>query len=468
MKRKLSKITVLGMVLSGLSAAPAHASPLDVNGDGTVQCTSGSFSVFRYRVVSHSQCSGHANIPAGVISIDDQAFDAASAITSLTIPNSVTSIGNDAFSGASSLSSLTIPNSVTSIGRWAFADLPLLTSLTIPSSVTSIEEGAFSGASSLTSLTIPNSVTSIGATAFAGASSLTSLTIPNSVTSIGITAFMGAGALSSLTIPNSVTSIGASAFLQAIALTSLTIPNSVTTIGASAFGNASSLNSVTFLGPPAFVLAGAFDGLSPGARAFVSRTHIGSGAGKYGNVGDDWNGLRVSLPSSTLSLNSAGAVTTQVLEETSAPANPQLSRTGFTLAGWSATDGGAATLAADLSDFTMGSSATTLFAVWEPVPAVVEPEIAEEETPVTQFSGTLIGSVNNRVFDSNSAATMTLVGKRMHQITSATIDGVKIEIRTKSRGSLTLAKPGMAPGIYTLVFETSAGKLTLPRFLVVK
>jgi hypothetical protein len=174
------------------------------------------------------------------------------------------------------------------------------------------------------------------------------------------------------------------------------------------------------------------------------------------------------LQPSTLSLNSAGTITTQVLEETLVPADPQLSRTGFNLAGWSSTEGGTASFAADLSDFTMGPTPTSLFAVWQSLAPVVEEVIAEEEAPVTQFSGTLIWSVDRRVFDSNSPSTITLVGKRLHQVTSATINGVKIEIQAKSRGSLTLSKTAMAAGRYTLVLRTESGLLTLPNFVIVE
>ena len=59
-------------------------------------------------------------IPAGVTSIGDFAFQDCSRLTSITIPNSVTSIGYSAFEDCSSLTNITIPNSVTSIGNLAF------------------------------------------------------------------------------------------------------------------------------------------------------------------------------------------------------------------------------------------------------------------------------------------------------------------------------------------------------------
>lgn len=110
-------------------------------------------------------------------------------VTSVNIPNGVTSIGNGAFEMCQSLASITIPDSVTSIGDSAFQECPRLASVNIPNGVTSIGSDVFNSCSSLTSITIPNGVTSIGFDAFHGCTSLASITIPDSVTNIRDLAF---------------------------------------------------------------------------------------------------------------------------------------------------------------------------------------------------------------------------------------------------------------------------------------
>ena len=111
-------------------------------------------------------------IPNGVTSIGDYAFDGCSGLTEITIPDSVTKIGNYAFKDCIGLTSIDIPNSVTSIGSWAFYKCSGLTKITIPDSVTSIGSWAFCDCSGLTEITIPDSVIWIGASAFCDCSGL--------------------------------------------------------------------------------------------------------------------------------------------------------------------------------------------------------------------------------------------------------------------------------------------------------
>ena len=71
------------------------------------------------------------NIPNGVITISDNAFNGCSGLTSIVIPNGVTTIGSHAFCDCSGLTSIDIPNSVTTIGYSAFYGCDNLTSVTV-------------------------------------------------------------------------------------------------------------------------------------------------------------------------------------------------------------------------------------------------------------------------------------------------------------------------------------------------
>jgi hypothetical protein len=240
-----------GLESKSNSCAPAIGTLYNSNTrSGDVACTTGYFTIVNNVVTNYEGCVGEVNIPSGVTTIGNSAFEFAIGVTSVVIPNSVTTIGVSAFERTSGMTSLTLGNSIASIPFRAFYKAEGLTSLTIPNSVTSIGDEAFYESINLTSLTLGSSVVAIGEFAF-NTNRLTSLVIPNSVTTIGGGAFGSLTSLSSLTLGSSVTTIGAYAFSHfapSRSLASLTIPRSVASIGDGAFAGEKSFSTYEYCG----------------------------------------------------------------------------------------------------------------------------------------------------------------------------------------------------------------------------
>ena len=132
---------------------------------------------------------------SGVLGSDEIRFDLirhdlkASGVTDVEIGTCVNTINTDAFNRYTSLSSVTIPNSVTTIGSDVFYECYSLSSITIPSSVTSIGYGTFDGCKNLQSINIPNGITTISEDCYHDCYRMLEVTIPSSVTSIESSAF---------------------------------------------------------------------------------------------------------------------------------------------------------------------------------------------------------------------------------------------------------------------------------------
>ncbi len=312
-----------------------------------VDATNPSFSSIKGVLYDKSQTKliqcpagklGSVDIPSGVTSIGESAFEFCVGLTSIVIPSSVTHIGEGAFAGCEGLTSIAIPSSVTSIGDYAFVLCDRLTKVDIPSSVTSIGldafgncgslrdimvgelnsvyssldgvlfnksqtilcqypagrtgaytipaivnvigEKAFDTCRNLTGVTIPSNITSIRDYAFQACSGLTNVVIPGTVASIGQNVFVWCHGLTSVTISEGITSIGGWAFYDCIMLTSVTIPSSVTSIGHDAFGYCRKLSNVVIGKGVTNIVDYAFQGCSSLSRIAIpsSVTMIGTWA----------------------------------------------------------------------------------------------------------------------------------------------------------------------------------------------
>ena len=244
MKNKIFELFICTLLISSFFVVTLDTVSADQEGNYIYTVSNGEATITKY-----TGPGGAITIPAilggyPTVVIGDNAFNACTFLTSVTIPDNVTTIGDKAFKYCTALTSITISNNVTTIGDNAFYSCSSLTSVVIGNNVTTIGYSAFYYCTSLTSITFSNSVTTIGDNAFEHCFALPSVTLPDSVTTIGDYTFWSCSALTSLTIGTNVTTIGDYAFDGCISLTSVTILDNVTTIGNSAFASCSSLNSV--------------------------------------------------------------------------------------------------------------------------------------------------------------------------------------------------------------------------------
>lgn len=212
------------------------------------------------------------DIPEGVTSIGEGAFNFSKELESVHLSSTVTSIGKNAFGNCEVLDYFFIPENckITYIGPGAFYKCYKLGKFTLPEGITAINNDTFAYCQALSSINIPDGVETIGNTAFFNCSKLKSIIIPEGVTGIGDSAFHGTG-LTSIVIPDSVERIGKYAFyecpLSSVALSrnletigerafqrcksikSIIIPENVTSIGAFAFSSCDALESITCLNP---------------------------------------------------------------------------------------------------------------------------------------------------------------------------------------------------------------------------
>jgi hypothetical protein len=85
----------------------------------------------------------------------------------------------------------------------------------------------------------------------------------------------------------------------------------------------------------------------------------------------------------------------------------------------------------------------------------------DEVPPPVYFGGPLIQGSTLPHFTQGEEGTLTLTGRRMNKISSATINGVAVTVTADLRSATITVPATLAAGTYDLVFQTTNGRLTV-------
>ena len=215
------------------------------------------------------------DVPQGLRSIGEYAFDGNMNLTTVKLPSSIEIISNHAFSRCTSLKYIDFPKELRMIGDESFSQTAIPV-LNIPSAVTYIGSSAFKKCS-VKQVIIDSGATEIGAYAFSDAAFLEECIIGDKATAINNYAFSGCVRLKRIKIGSSVTTIGNAAFANCNSLESITIPKSVSQIGTDVtssinqvFYNCTKLKNVKFEDGTSTVSLGSYYNRSQGGDGMFS------------------------------------------------------------------------------------------------------------------------------------------------------------------------------------------------------
>ncbi len=181
-------------------------------------------------------------IPDGVTTLGEYAFNGCTGLTNITFPDSLTTISDCDFKGCTGLTNITFPDSLTTIGQSAFNGCTGLTNITFPDSLTTISYGAFKGCTGLTEIDLNNVTALLNYSNFERCESLRKIIGKKVVTGISDSCFYCCVSLTTAIFPVATT-VGKNTFLAAYALENVDCRN-VDRIVQGAFGNCSQLNLI--------------------------------------------------------------------------------------------------------------------------------------------------------------------------------------------------------------------------------
>ena len=204
------------------------------------------------------------DLPEGLTTIGDYAFEQNGSLTKLTISSTVTKIGNQILSSCPNLETLVvkcpqIPGSAFSrlsiknlsldgvevIGETAFCNCQSLEEIDWGTTLQEIGRNAFESCLRIYHANLTN-VKKLGKYCFYGCSGLLSVDLPSEITEIPVSAFERCTSLQSIDIPKTVTVLGEYAFEGCSTLEKVVIPEGVTHVWDGVFENCTNLKSISF------------------------------------------------------------------------------------------------------------------------------------------------------------------------------------------------------------------------------
>ncbi|MBQ7115690.1 MAG: leucine-rich repeat domain-containing protein, partial [Clostridia bacterium] len=211
MKKTLSFILSLIMVLGVLTSVPVTVSAAMVNGDFEYEYIENDTEV---TITKYVGSGGEVYIPNKidgkyVTAISSGAFRDNSTITYVWMSDYVELIGDYVFSGCTKLKEVEFGAGIKTIGNEAFRNCTSLLTVNLPDSLEemvhySYDSGVFEGCTSLKSVVIGDGLKTVSARVFFGCTSLENVVFGKNVEIIGYSAFGDCNNLKEVVLPDSL------------------------------------------------------------------------------------------------------------------------------------------------------------------------------------------------------------------------------------------------------------------------
>ena len=258
MKRALSIILSIIMIVCAFPAFPAYAESTFEDGVLTISGTGGVGGF------SHRDDIIKVIINEGITNIADSAFSYCKNLKEVYFPESLEVIHKYSFTGCKKLEKADLPSQLRIIGVRAFYGCDLLKKIELPDSLEEIYATAFYGCNAAAGkLVIPKNVKILQRYAFSHCDSLTEVSFEEGFTfgeSTGNSdrTFNDCANLQSVYIPGSVKELPSSCFVNCPKLKKINLCEGVEIVGG--FNDATSLEKITLPKSTKRILSGAFQG----------------------------------------------------------------------------------------------------------------------------------------------------------------------------------------------------------------